>query len=137
MAQQLVTEWRDDVEGGDADETIQFAFDGVTYEIDVNTANATKMREQLRYWAEKGRRTGGRAKPGTAAAPKAKAKDTQPQPAVSTTPDMGPAGGGEEYFPADPVDTTAVREWARQRGIEVKAHGRLSKTVLQAYQAEH
>ena len=35
----------DDLDGGDADETVKFALDGVQYEIDLSKKNATKLRD--------------------------------------------------------------------------------------------
>ncbi|WP_353807163.1 histone-like nucleoid-structuring protein Lsr2 [Agromyces sp. SYSU T00194] len=35
------------------------------------------------------------------------------------------------------ADTAAIREWAREKGIDVPTRGRLPKSVLDAYGAEH
>jgi hypothetical protein len=37
----------DDIDGGEADETITFALDGTQYEIDLSGKNAAKMRDGL------------------------------------------------------------------------------------------
>ncbi|MBC7269564.1 MAG: Lsr2 family protein, partial [Streptomyces sp.] len=47
MAQKNVVMLIDDLDGGDADETVSFSLDGVSYEIDLNAGNAAKMREAL------------------------------------------------------------------------------------------
>ena len=47
MAQKVQIILEDDLDGGEADETVSFALDGTSYEIDLNEANATKMREAL------------------------------------------------------------------------------------------
>lgn len=58
----------DDFDGeGAADETVEFGLDGVTYEIDLSSKNATKLRAELKKWADAGRRVGGRRR-GRAAA---------------------------------------------------------------------
>lgn len=45
MAQKVQVLLEDDLQGGPADETVTFALDGVSYEIDLNTKNAKTMRE--------------------------------------------------------------------------------------------
>ena len=45
MAKTVVVKLTDDIDGGDADESIQFSLDGRSYEIDLNSANAAKLRE--------------------------------------------------------------------------------------------
>ena len=63
MAKTVIVKLTDDIDGGDADETVQFALDGKSYEIDVSAANAAKLREALEPFMEKGRARGGRAAP--------------------------------------------------------------------------
>jgi hypothetical protein len=64
MAKTVIVKLTDDLNGGDADETIQFALDGKSYEIDLSTANASKFRQLLKPYMEKGRvgAGGGRAR---------------------------------------------------------------------------
>ena len=45
MAKTVIVKLTDDIDGGDADETIQFALDGKSYEIDLSSANASKSRK--------------------------------------------------------------------------------------------
>jgi hypothetical protein len=52
---QLVTV-ADDVDGSPATQTVSFALDGVTYEIDLSTRNADRLRAELAPWMEAGRR---------------------------------------------------------------------------------
>ena len=59
MAKTVIVKLTDDIDGGDADETIQFALDGRSYEVDLSTANATKLRDALKPYIEKGRGTSG------------------------------------------------------------------------------
>ncbi|MER7396743.1 Lsr2 family protein [Streptomyces sp. NPDC000151] len=63
MAQRVVVTLSDDIDGGEAAETVTFGLDGKTYEIDVNPANAKKLREVLAPYVEAGRK---RAKSGKA-----------------------------------------------------------------------
>lgn len=56
MAQKVQVILVDDLDGGEAAETVSFSVDGVAYEIDLSTANAAKLREDLGRWTSKARR---------------------------------------------------------------------------------
>ena len=45
MAKKVTVSLSDDFDGKQADETVQFGLDGVSYEIDLSEKNAKKMRE--------------------------------------------------------------------------------------------
>jgi hypothetical protein len=47
VASKTVVELFDDLDGGRADETVGFALDGVEYEIDLSTENATALRDGM------------------------------------------------------------------------------------------
>ena len=48
MAQTVKIILEDDIDGGEANETVRFGLDGGQYEIDLSSANATKLRDALR-----------------------------------------------------------------------------------------
>ncbi|MDR2113843.1 MAG: Lsr2 family protein [Bifidobacteriaceae bacterium] len=50
----------DDLDGSEATDTVTFGLDGVTYEIDLNSEHADKLRQGLKVWVEAGRRQTGR-----------------------------------------------------------------------------
>jgi nucleoid-associated protein Lsr2 len=56
VAQRVVVTFSDDIEGGEASETVAFGLDGRSYEIDLNSANATKLRSTLAPYVEAGRK---------------------------------------------------------------------------------
>jgi hypothetical protein len=58
MAQSTITYLTDDLDGSDADETVQFSIDGKTYEIDLNKKNAAAMRRAFKRYIAKGRSAG-------------------------------------------------------------------------------
>lgn len=60
MAQKVQVLLVDDLDGSEADETVTFALDGKTYEIDLTTANADKLRSLLEPYIRNGRRVTGR-----------------------------------------------------------------------------
>ncbi|MBE6481523.1 MAG: Lsr2 family protein [Actinomyces ruminicola] len=60
MAQKTQIVLVDDIDGSEATQTITFALDGVTYEIDLNEEHAAALRESIEEWTVKARRRGGR-----------------------------------------------------------------------------
>jgi hypothetical protein len=105
MAQRVQVLLVDDIDGGDAAETVTFALDGVTYEIDLSENNAAQLRGALARWVEGARRVSGRAQRGRA--PRR-------------------AGGAE---------TARIRAWAKENGHPVSDRGRIPQEIRQAYDA--
>jgi hypothetical protein len=64
MAQTVIIQLTDDLDGGVASETIVYSLDGIFYEIDLNAENAASFRELLRLYISKSR-TAGKATNGT------------------------------------------------------------------------
>ena len=68
MAQRVHVVLEDDIDGSEASETVKFGLDGASFEIDLNTENAAKLREALAPWTAharkvtRGRTTGGRSR---------------------------------------------------------------------------
>lgn len=56
MARKIQVILEDDLTGGDADETVSFALDGVAYEIDLSARNADKLRHALQPYIDAGRK---------------------------------------------------------------------------------
>ncbi|WP_298801270.1 Lsr2 family protein [uncultured Pseudokineococcus sp.] len=117
MAQKTKVILIDDVEGGEADETVTFALDGVSYEIDLTSERAAQLRDALAPWVGHARKAGGRSSGGAR-------RSTRSSGSSSSS--SSSAGG---------VDTAAVREWARENGHTVSERGRISGAVLEAYKA--
>ncbi|MFJ9622678.1 Lsr2 family protein [Streptomyces sp. NPDC101181] len=109
MAQRVVVTLSDDIDGGQAAETVTFALDGKTYEIDLNPANAKKLRKALAPYMAAGRKQTKAAKHGRT-----------------------PAAFQHTALAPDPA---AVRAWARSHRMEVPARGRIPKKVYEAFQA--
>jgi len=61
MAQKVHITLEDDLDGGDATETVAFGLDGRGYEIDLNDKNAKALRDALAKYVAAARRSGGRA----------------------------------------------------------------------------
>jgi nucleoid-associated protein Lsr2 len=58
MAQKVIVALEDDLDGGPADETVRFAFDGTEYEIDLSAKNARAFRKKLTPFVEHARKAG-------------------------------------------------------------------------------
>lgn len=56
MAQKVQITLVDDIDGSEAEETVSFALDGTSYEIDLSSANADKLRDALAGYIGAGRK---------------------------------------------------------------------------------
>ncbi|GAA1222094.1 histone-like nucleoid-structuring protein Lsr2 [Streptomyces aureus] len=111
MAQRVVVTLSDDIDGGDAAETVAFGLDGKSYEIDLNPANAKKLRTALAPFLQAGRKQTGSGK--------------------------GASGKTARSFKHTAVsaDPAAVRAWARSHKMDVPPRGRIPKRVYEAFEA--
>ncbi|MCV7346934.1 histone-like nucleoid-structuring protein Lsr2 [Mycolicibacterium rhodesiae] len=111
MAKKVTVTLVDDFDGaGAADETVEFALDGVSYEIDLSSKNAQKLRNDLKQWVEASRRVGGRRRGRS-----------------------GAAGRGRASI--DREQSAAIREWARRNGHKVSTRGRIPADIIDAFHA--
>jgi len=115
VARQLVETITDDVDGGVAEETISFTFEGIPYEIDLSKKNAKALRSDLGKWTQHARKT------------------------ASTSRSRRASGGGRRSRSASNgsgVDSRAVRAWAAENDVTVPSRGRIPSAVLEQYQAQ-
>jgi hypothetical protein len=112
MAKRVVTtvELTDDLDGGKADRTLHFSFDGVNYEIDLSKKNATALEKVLKPYVESARKVR--------------------QPARRGRPATAAKRGSR-------ADLGQIREWARNNGHEISDRGRIPAAVVDAYNAAH
>ncbi|MCG7607062.1 Lsr2 family protein [Mycobacterium sp. CnD-18-1] len=105
----------DDLDGSEGAETRTFSIEGAVYEIDLIDAHAKELYRALEPYIESARRiTGTRARK---AAPQAVAK--------------------KPSAPAKTEQNTAIREWARKKGMDVSNRGRISADIVDAFEAAH
>ena len=107
MAQKVTVSLVDDLSGVQADETVSFGLDGKSYEIDLSSKNADKLREALADYVAAARKPGGGRRAAAASAAR--------RPAV------------------DREQNQAIREWARNKGMKVNDRGRIPSEVVDAY----
>lgn len=113
MAQKVMVSLVDDLDGGTAAETVGFGLDGKTYEIDLSSANASKLRDALAEFVAAARRAGSSGR--------------RARRAPSAT------FGGAPRGAADREQNQAIRDWARNQGMDVSKRGRIPAEVLDAY----
>ena len=119
MAQKTTVHLVDDIDGSEADETVSFALDGTSYEIDLSSDHASALRDALAQYVGAARKGGG----GGASARRG-----------------GGGGGGRRPSGSSSSDrqrTADIRSWAREQGMEVNERGRIPSRVNEAYDAAH
>jgi hypothetical protein len=109
MAQKIQTLLIDDLDGGQAEDTVRFGLDGAEYEIDLSAKHAEAIRKALEPYVSAARRAAGSAA-------------------------RRPGRNGRRAATAGP-DSTAVREWAKAQGIEVKDRGRVPAELVVKFKA--
>jgi len=107
MAQKVQVLLVDDLDGSEATETVTFGLDGSSYEIDLSSGNAGKLRKELAHYVEHARK---------ASAP-ARRRRTR-------------TGPGRER-------SAQIRQWAKQRGYKVNERGRIPANIVAEYEAAH
>lgn len=112
MAKQIITVLTDDLDGGDADRTIEFGLDGVNYTIDLSERNSGKLRKALDPYLAAASRVGR-----TGASGRVASRVVQP---ARTNRDQN----------------QAIREWANKNGYEVSERGRIPASVVEAFHAK-
>ncbi len=108
MAQKVQTLFVDDLDGSAAEGPVRFALDGTEYEIDLNAEHAQALRAALAPYISAGRRAGSATR--------------------------RPVRTGRKAS-ANGLNSTAVREWAKAQGIEVKDRGRVPAELVVKFKA--
>lgn len=98
----------DDITGEPNARTFTFAVESTTYEIDLTEENIAALREALAPWITAARATR------SAQIPTQRSRSDGRDPAAA-----------------------AIRQWARENGIQVPDRGRLPVDVREKYEAEH
>lgn len=92
-------------------ETVEFALDGVGYELDLSADNASSLRNDFAAWVGHARKTSSRQAPAR-------------RKAVRSS-DVAATGDREQ--------NAAIREWARKHGHQVSERGRIRASVVEAF----
>jgi Lsr2 len=105
MAQRVHIVLQDDLDGSDATETVSFALDGTSYEIDLNDKNASALRDALGPYVGHARRLSGSRR------------------------GRRSAGNSSTHSAKE------IRDWARSNGRKVPDRGRIPADVRAAFEA--
>jgi hypothetical protein len=109
MAQEVITRLTDDIDGGDADVTVTFGFDGEHFEIDLSKLHALEFTQAMSHFVEHARKVkpaAGSRSPGSRA-PRKKNQNN-------------------------------IREWAqKERGYPVGNRGRIPAAIVTEYENCH
>lgn len=105
MVQRILTVLEDDIDGSEAAETVQFALDGTSYEIDLNDKHARQLRQALGKYIDGARKVGASKKKKSGGSKK----------------------GSDE--------NAEIRKWARAHGHEIGDRGRIPAEVKAAFEA--
>lgn len=112
MATKTHIELEDDLDGSEADETVQFGLDGVDYEIDLSEAHAKDLRGELEAYKAAARRVG-----------KVQRQLTQRN-----------AGAPARV---DREQNQAIRAWAKKQGMTVNERGRIPGDITAKFHEAH
>ena len=110
MAREVIEKLVDDLDGGDATETVTFALDGTSYEIDLSKRNATAFRKSFERYIKAGRRSSAGG---------------------SRRRKASPSTNGSK--PKRKFDIMQLREWAGANNVTVPARGRIPQAVVDQY----
>src|ERR1700712_3461971 len=99
MAQKVHIVLEDDLDGSDATQTVAFALDGSSYEIDLNDKNAAALRDALAAYIGHGRKVSGARR------------------------------GRRSSAPSTGVSAREIRDWARSNGHKVPERGRIPADI--------
>jgi hypothetical protein len=111
VAQKITTLFIDDIDGGVAEGTVRFALDGTEYEIDLNAKHSEELRSALGKYVSHARKIGGATR------------------RAGRGPGRAGRGAGSS------LNTTEIRNWARENGYDIKDRGRVPADLVAKYQA--
>lgn len=114
MAQKVEVHLVDDLNGEEAQETVRFGVDGTEYEIDLTTQNADELRSTLSEYVDKARKANPRGR---------KNQGGQKNNA---------SGSGRSK-----EETQAIRQWAQDNGLNPSSRGRITQSIIDAYNQAH
>ncbi|MBV8996745.1 MAG: Lsr2 family protein [Pseudonocardiales bacterium] len=113
MAEKVIREFVDDIDGSPAERTFSFTVDGVSYEIDLSTQNIAEFKSAIGGFIESARKVKGGS---------------------SRSRNRSDGSGGARQ---SREQIRAVREWARQHGHNISDRGRIPASIQQAFDQAH
>ena len=114
MAREVIEKLIDDLDGSPAVETVAFALDGTSYEIDLSKRNAAAFRKTFDRYVKAAQRQGG----------------------TRSTPRRRTAKAATNGKAKRDFDLTQLREWAGANDIAVPSRGRIPQAIVEQYKAD-
>jgi hypothetical protein len=111
VAQKVQVILVDDLDGGSANETVSFSLDGTSYEIDLSTKNAEKLRDAFASYVGAARKAGRTSR--------------------------NIRAGRTSSAAADREQNQAIRSWAKKKGLKVSERGRIPADIVEKYHSSH
>ena len=102
-----VVEVVDDFDGSPADQTVRFAFNGASYEIDLNREHFEEFAEAIQPYIKAGRKVGSTRRRGNAGNPNQR------------------------------LENAKIRTWAQAQGMDVSDRGRIPAPIVEACRKAH
>jgi hypothetical protein len=107
VAQKVSVRLISDLSSHEADNTVRFGYEGYDYEIDLTEAEQETLGAFLSTYISAARRAGR----------------------------SGARGAGRARPAALRTDTNAIREWAKENGLDVSERGRIPAAIVERYEA--
>ncbi|MGO9080423.1 MAG: histone-like nucleoid-structuring protein Lsr2 [Streptosporangiaceae bacterium] len=111
MSRQTIVTITDDIDGTGGAQTVTFGYEGQAWEIDLGPKNYEEFMGGIAPYMAAARRASGNGS--------ASRRRGAPRPASPRH------------------DSAAVRQWARENGVQLSERGRIPRQVLAQYEASH
>jgi hypothetical protein len=115
VAQKVQVLLVDDIDGGEAAETVSFSLDGSAYEIDLSKRNADSLRDALAQYVGAARKVGRSGSTRSGGSSRSRASSS----------------GGNAAIDRD--QAAAIRSWAKKQGLKVSDRGRIPANIIEQY----
>lgn len=128
----------DDIDGTPEAQEVQFSYAGTAYTIDLAETNRAALEDALKPYIEAASQVGnGRPQRSRATGSGGTAKTSSRSAKSSTSTSTSTSGRSTRgrKSPVGGVDLAAVRAWAGDNGYQVSSRGRVSKSVMGAYES--
>lgn len=103
MARETIVVLIDDIDGGEAHETVEFSLDGVAYTIDLSEKNASQLRKLLQPYVDAASRV------------------------------HRPHRVGQAATASNRELNREIRAWAREKGLKIADRGRIPDEIVEQY----
>ena len=119
MARTTIVRLTDDIDGSEAQQTVEFSYKGKSYSLDLNDKNASELDDTFAPYIAAAQKSGGAQRP--ARSRRSRTGESRPR-----------SSGSVKTSSPDPK---AVRAWAEAHGVQVSGRGRIPTSVIEQYQA--